>query len=280
MVLRVFKIFGICCLLSTQAAAQIDVSVTIKPLQLIAAAITDDTVLVLRPSQDPHNYALRPSERRALNQAQILLWIGPSMETFLPGIIDELEAEVITAIELDEIHLLSNGRVSNPHIWFDTFNARIIARSLSQTLSKMDTSNALRYRQNLQTFESKLDVLDESIEKQMAEIRALPYGVYHNAFQYFEAQFGLEHVVSFTDNQELQPGIKKLLNVKSQLENSNANCILLDPSVNIEELSSIIENESMRYATYNEVGRDIPVGKDGYVNLIEGLADSLNSCLR
>ncbi|MEY3659664.1 MAG: hypothetical protein RLZZ169_489, partial [Pseudomonadota bacterium] len=50
---------------------------SIKPLQLLAAAITDgvsEPQLVLGASEDPHHAALRPSQRRALQAADLVLW--------------------------------------------------------------------------------------------------------------------------------------------------------------------------------------------------------------
>lgn len=280
MVLRIFFIAGLCCLLSLPASAQPKVSATIKPLQFIAAAITDDTELLLNSVQNPHHYALRPSERRALDQAQLLLWVGPQLEAFLSGIMHELDAELITTIELADLHRLSLVGAVDPHIWLDTFNARIIARELSLKLGEWDPANGERYRQNLQAFENELDTLDKAIEQQLGKIKGQSYGVYHNAFQYFEKQFGLQHIVSFTDNEELRPGIRKLLGIRAELEQHEVNCILLEPSVNIGQLSSIIESDSMHYESFNVLGNDIAVGKNAYITLMQELADALVSCLR
>ena len=59
---------------------------SIKPLQLIAAAVQDGVAepdVLLPVGASPHHYALRPSDMRRLQQAQLFYWIGPQLEGFL-----------------------------------------------------------------------------------------------------------------------------------------------------------------------------------------------------
>ncbi|PSV59070.1 zinc ABC transporter substrate-binding protein [Photobacterium sp. GB-3] len=59
---------------------------TIKPLNLIVSelvqgAATSDAILP--PGASPHDYALRPSDVKKLNDADLVIWVGPQLETFL-----------------------------------------------------------------------------------------------------------------------------------------------------------------------------------------------------
>ncbi|MEH6356691.1 MAG: zinc ABC transporter substrate-binding protein, partial [Marinobacter sp.] len=68
------------------AAAETNIVTSIKPLELLVRAVATDNVTVtslVAPGGSPHNYTLRPSQRRALEQANAIFWVGPDVESFL-----------------------------------------------------------------------------------------------------------------------------------------------------------------------------------------------------
>src|SRR5690606_41809470 len=75
---------------SPLAAATPGVVTTIKPLQLIAAAVLEDVAapeVLLPPAASQHNYALRSSDRRLLAVAYRDHWVGPDLDRFLPRLL-------------------------------------------------------------------------------------------------------------------------------------------------------------------------------------------------
>ncbi|MEA9979112.1 zinc ABC transporter substrate-binding protein, partial [Pseudomonas sp. RTS4] len=67
-------------LMISSANADVRVLTSIKPLQLIAAAVQDGVgkpEVLLPPGASPHNYALRPSDVRRVGDVDLLYWIGP-----------------------------------------------------------------------------------------------------------------------------------------------------------------------------------------------------------
>lgn len=61
------------------------VVVTISPIHALTQSIMQDVaepILLVSPSISPHNYALRPSQVFDLNSADLVMWIGESLETF------------------------------------------------------------------------------------------------------------------------------------------------------------------------------------------------------
>ena len=88
---RLFSLFlalSASLLVINPAQAEVSVLTSIKPLQLIAAAVQDGVghpEVLLPPNASPHNYALRPSDVRRVQSADLLYWIGPDMEGFCRG---------------------------------------------------------------------------------------------------------------------------------------------------------------------------------------------------
>jgi zinc transport system substrate-binding protein len=71
---------------SALGAAELDVVVSIKPVHSLVAGVMDGTgepTLLVKGTGSEHSYSLRPSEARALEQAEVVFWVGETMETFL-----------------------------------------------------------------------------------------------------------------------------------------------------------------------------------------------------
>ena len=68
------------------AAAEIDVVASIKPVHSLVAGAMEGIgkpALLVKGTGSEHSYSLRPSEARALEQAEVVFWVGETMETFL-----------------------------------------------------------------------------------------------------------------------------------------------------------------------------------------------------
>ena len=68
------------------ADATPSVVATIRPLHSLVAGVTEgvtEPYLIVPGGGSPHTYSLRPSDAAALEQAQVIFWIGEDLETFL-----------------------------------------------------------------------------------------------------------------------------------------------------------------------------------------------------
>ncbi|AHE98749.1 zinc ABC transporter substrate-binding protein [Thioalkalivibrio paradoxus] len=71
---------------STVQAETRTVVASILPVHSLVAALVDgvhDTEVLMPASASPHGYAMRPSEARRLQDADMVVWVGPDLETFL-----------------------------------------------------------------------------------------------------------------------------------------------------------------------------------------------------
>ncbi|MFL2840722.1 MAG: metal ABC transporter solute-binding protein, Zn/Mn family [Pseudohongiellaceae bacterium] len=270
------------------ANAQPTVSASIKPLQLIAAAITSGDIgerthiapgLIIGSAQDPHHPFLRPSERGTLDEADILLWVGSQLETGLADLIEPASSVVINAYELTQERGLSVEGDVDPHIWLSTRNARVIAETLTQELMILDVENRQFYSSNLATFLSSLDLLDAQINTSLEGLKQIPFGVYHNAFSYYEKQYGLTHVANYTEGEELQPGIRKVLEVRESLEVNDVSCLLLEPSNNPEEIAQLMSKD-MKLVSIDILGFNYATNSTGYRDFMTDITESIKKCLK
>ena len=96
-------------------------------------------------------------------------------------------------IEVDAEHELAVAD-GDPHMWLTVPNAMIYVRNIATGLVAADPDNASAYRAREEAYLAELQALDEEVRAAIAGIprerRVLI--VYHDAFQYFAAEYGLE----------------------------------------------------------------------------------------
>ena len=88
-----------------------DVVASILPIGSIAAAVMEgvgEPVVLLEPGASPHAYSLRPTQAQALNDADVIFWVGPDLEAFLTRPLAALggNARQVELAALGEIELL------------------------------------------------------------------------------------------------------------------------------------------------------------------------------
>ena len=96
---------------SSAALSAPKVVASIAPIHSITAAIMQGVAepdLLVEQSASPHNTTLRPSKAQALQDADLVVWVGPGLEPFLVKPIENLsgDAQTLELSEAPELTLL------------------------------------------------------------------------------------------------------------------------------------------------------------------------------
>ena len=81
-----------------------DVVVSIKPIHSLVAAIMQgvgEPKLIVEGAASPHTYSLKPSNAAALQDADVVFWVGHGLEAFLEKPLETLGGKA-TVVELDD----------------------------------------------------------------------------------------------------------------------------------------------------------------------------------
>lgn len=271
--------------------AQPSVVTSIKPLQLIATAVMDGAAqpAVLIPSnQSPHHYVLRPSDVALVNDADVLLWVGGNLETYLSSLFSGADntTVVLEAASLSGILLQAPGGARlmeiesryDAHLWLNSDNALVIAEHLVAELVRLDSSNAGLYQQNLAAFRTQIAATRELIEVQLAPMAGIPYAVFHDGVQYFERQFGLQHQFVVAPDHENQPGIRHLVDIRTQIAQTHPACLLEDVNASDATVTTVFEDVPVKRVRIDPLGELIKADEQGYASLLSALADAFDTC--
>ena len=288
-------------LLIGSAQAEVKVLTSIKPLQLIAAAVQDGVAIpevLLPPGASPHNYALRPSDVRKVQSVDLLYWIGPDMEGFLPRVLGGRSLPSVAVQDLPGLKLRHFGADNHSHseeaeehdhdhrpgsldahLWLSPVNARVIADKMAADLSAADPANAQRYQSNAKAFDERLDALDQRLKKRLANVEGKPYFVFHEAFDYFEDAYGLKHAGVFAVAAEVQPGAQHVAAMRKRLQEVGKTCVFSEPPLRPRLAETLVSGLPVKLAELDALGGYTPATAQGYEQVLEKLGNDLAGCL-
>ncbi|SEC27627.1 zinc transport system substrate-binding protein [Pseudomonas frederiksbergensis] len=297
----IFVAFVASFLLIGSAHAEVKVLTSIKPLQLIAAAVQDGVAIpevLLPPGASPHNYALRPSDVRKVQSVDLVYWIGPSMEGFLPRVLNGRTLPSVAVQDLPGLKLRHFAEESHSHadeadehdhdhrpgsldahLWLSPVNARVIATKMAADLSAADPANAARYQSNLKAFDERLDAMDLRLKARLAGIAGKPYFVFHEAFDYFEDAYGLKHAGVFSVAAEVQPGAQHVAAMRTRLEEVGKTCVFSEPPLRPRLAETLVAGLPVKLAELDALGGYTPATAQGYEQVLEKLGNDLAGCL-
>lgn len=299
-------------LLLISPARAVEIVTTIKPLQLIADAITDgaaNSELLLPPGTSPHDYALKPSDLRRVNNADLVIWVGPELEGFLAPLLEShpgslalmarIEAEphnhqepadahdhdhdngkiVIAHQETADPHHDHDHGARDPHIWLDPHHGRQIAILIAARLAELDAANADRYQQNLARFEAELRRTNAEVEARLAPARGKGYFVFHDAYGYWEEHYRLPSLGYFTVNPERAPGARTLGLIHQALKDARAECVFAEPQFRPAVIEAVRRGTQARIGVLDPLAAGVESGPQGYFVFMRQMADAMAACL-
>lgn len=287
-------------LATAPALAATQVVTSLKPVELLVKAVAGDEVKVItlvQPGGSPHNYTMKPSQRRALEEADAIFWVGPEMETFLTRLLGSSEfndrtyslmhEENVPEIETgdahhghdDHGHGHDHGDGEDPHIWLDPALALDMARDIHKVLSQLDGAQSDTLDANLKKFEQELSAAESDITTRLKPVADIDLFTYHDAFTRFVEHYGLQLEGILTLNPELSPGARHIAEVQQKLQQANQPCLLTEPQFNRQWWRSITEGLDITFSTWDPLATDIKSDRNGYIAFQQGLADAVLKCL-
>jgi zinc transport system substrate-binding protein len=293
-------------------AADLKVVVTIKPLHALVSQVMAGVgapELLVKGAASPHSYALKPSEARALHNADLFFRMSETVESFAVKVVKSLpkRVEVVTLQEAPGIKLLAlrtgatfephshakdkahghgpshdtpqKGDAIDGHAWLDPDNAKAMVDRVQQALGAKYPEHATAFKANVAALAAKLDALAAELDGDLKPIAGKPYIVFHDAFQYLERRFGLNVVGSISINPDVPPSARRLTELRRKVQSLGAVCVFAEPAFDRRLVDNLIEGTSARTGTLDAEGGSLDPGPDLYFALMRKLASALKGCL-
>ena len=248
---------------------------SIKPVGLMVEAIAGDDfdVQVLMPAnRNPHAMAMTIAERQALQDADLVVWIGPTMERFLVKPLLGGEDKYLALATLPDV-TWPNEESQDPHLWLSPDNIRLGYRTIALRLQVLNPLAKAAVTQRLQAAEARLLGAEKAIAQQLSHVQSTPFGVSHDGYGHFVKAFALRQAGAISQLPEQQMAVRQMMALRSELE--GAACLVL-------EADSPTEHKQAAMLGLPAVAVDI-LGRGDNVNspeeLLQVVADGFETCL-
>ncbi len=283
---------------------QLTLVVSIQPLYLLAQEVLGDVVTVERllpPGASPHGFQLAVSERRRLDRADLVLWVGPGMEAFLAPLVrrrPHLQADRLAGIEWPSsgaVALIPEHEHSNEHqheheqenehthdhseadqhLWLNPANARVIAKALVAQLSEQLTneSDRAQLHEQLKQFLTRSSQNDQRWQAQLSAMAQQPWLVYHDALRHFQSHYQLRDYQIVTLSPEKRPGARHLYRLREQLQPGQ--CLLVEDYYPTQQAAKLAGEFNLQTFSIDPLG----VSATSYQTLMQNLVDQISACL-
>ena len=273
--------------------------------------------LIIESTNNPHTFVFKPSHAEMIENADIVFWIGEDLEAFMEKPLDSLakDAKKIAFMELSSIEKLKfreenifddhddhddhdghddeheghddhddhaghhdghNHGEFDAHIWLDPANAKEMVLEISHELSEIDPNNKAKYEENASKTIATLDKLIGDVDKSLS--KDISYIVFHDAYQYFETRFGVTSAGALTLNPDVLPGAKQIADIQDLISDKGIKCIFSEPQYNPKIIETLGNDMNISTGVMDPLGAFIDAGPTMYVELINGIANSIKEC--
>lgn len=269
------------------------VLVTIPPVHSLVASLMKGTdsypVLLLDRTSSPHSYALRPSDVRKVQEAEIIVMVDEKLEGFLQKVLQGRGDDVLVLSKEKGMKSYSlrdyrdwtkdiEGE-KDVHIWLDTDNAKVIVESVAQVLKRKYPEYADIYEKNAQSLIQRLQSLEKWQREQLREVQEVPFMVYHDGWQYFEKQHNLHGIGSVVLDEEILPSVKSRIELSEKIRQNDVQCLFTEPQFGKKAVISLADDFGLRTEEIDTLGLGEPKGEDLYFDLMIKNTEHILKCL-
>ncbi len=290
-----------CLLLSPLQAHALNIVVTLNPFYSLTQGVIGSShhiTLLLNADASPHDYALKPSEVKLLTEADVIIWGGPHLESFLNSALKNAKANALV-IQLDtapNLELLAmrgmdigkrssktkaqiqkhSDDYTDPHFWLDPMNAIVMADMINAKISEIDPKNSPLFSKNTQELKLKLLDLDTKIKNKLQGVLTTPFIVFHDAYQYFEYRYGLFNAGALSLDPEIPLSAKQLNKIRASIERYKVGAIFSEPQFSPRIVHALATDLHLNVGVLDPLGRPCA---NGYMVLLDNLSDALVKAL-
>lgn len=307
-------------LFSLPMMANADVLASVKPLGFIASAVANgvtDTQILVPTGASPHDYSLKLSDIQKVKSADLVLWVGEDVDSFLEKPISQTDRQkVITIADLAEVkplltqahhehfheegehdhkhdhkhehksghehdhdHENHEGLSTNWHVWYSPAISQIVAQKVADKLIVQFPAKKALIEKNLADFNRTLAEQSDKIKALLAPFKEKGFFVFHDAYGYFNDAYGLKQTGYFTINPLVAPGAKTLAHIKEEIAEHRVNCLFAEPQFTPKVIESLAKGTAVNVGRLDPIGDGVALGANSYANFLQATADSYTQCL-
>ncbi|MBK5231905.1 MAG: zinc ABC transporter substrate-binding protein [Thermoleophilia bacterium] len=256
-----------------------------------------DLTGILQPNTDPHEYEPRPSDVKAVADADIIFRSGGHLDEWTEDLIRDSGSDA-TLIDLSQDlpvklhggddHTEEHGGVHesdeedfDPHWWQDPLNVKAATAEIKTGLTEAAPGDAAYFRARAQRFDRKIDRLTSGIKASLKRVPVADRKIVtdHDAFGYFTGRFRIETTGTVIPalTTEAQPSAGDLAELEETIRRERVKAVFPESSVS-PALAEAVARDTGASTDYSLYGDTLgPSGSDGetWLGSMKANADSV-----
>ncbi|WP_414526733.1 metal ABC transporter solute-binding protein, Zn/Mn family [Nodularia chucula] len=209
------------------------------------------------PGNDSYFYQLRPGDREAIAQANLILHSGYNFKPELQQILAETQnsapkiAVSQLAVNQPQQFQTSGQTLTNPHIWHDVNNTIKMLDIISQNLEKLAPENASLYSANAAAIKNELSQLDSWIQSRLDTIpnNQRKLVTTSNILNYYTTAYKIPLVLGLNGvNNQINPTDTQINNWTKTIQEAQIPTIFAETTINPELIAPVATNANVRLA--------------------------------
>ncbi|MEB3220246.1 MAG: zinc ABC transporter substrate-binding protein [Nostocales cyanobacterium 94392] len=237
------------------------------------AAETIDLKCLVDAGSDPHTYQPKPEDRKAIEQAKLVLYGGYDFE---PSIIKLVQASSNTAPKVavhevavpkpiigeahDHDHEEHEGeekhseeKAPDPHVWHNAQNGVQMVEAIRSNLEKVAPNNAQLYGTNAEKVTGEIKQIDSWIQKTIATIpeNQRKLVTTHDALGYYTQAYNIEYEGAIEGlSTEAEPTAARIAELVKQIKQENVPTIFAESTHSPKLIERVAQEANVKVSPY------------------------------
>ena len=219
------------------------------------AASTVDLTCLIKPASDPHVYQPAPEDRKAIENASLVMYSGYDFEPSLIKLIKSTsnsapkvaiaEVAVPTPQQFEE----DGKTVPDPHVWHNAQNGVQMVAAIQSNLAKVAPANAALYAKNAQAVTAELTQIDGWIKSQIATIPEASRKLVttHDALGYYSKAYNIpiEGALEGVSTEE-KPTANRIKELVETIRNDKVPTIFPELTINPKLIDAVAKEANVK----------------------------------
>jgi zinc transport system substrate-binding protein len=302
------------------AKAEIKVVASIKPIHSLVSYVMDGVGkpdIIVDGYNSPHNFSLKPSHAKMIENANLIFWVGEDLETFLEKPLKTISKDAVN-IEIMSLKEVKKLKFREKNIFEEhddhghdehKEHGHNEHKEHGHKEKKHDDHGHGEYDPHVWLDPMNAKVIVKEIENQLVKLdpdnaskykvnskkaqseldnltknikkdlkKDLRFVVFHDAYQYFENRFNIKVLGALTVNPDVLPGAEQLSEIREVIKHEKVNCLFSEPQFNPAIIKSIVKDTKVKTGVLDPLGATVDKGKGMYAELLSNMYTSFKGC--
>jgi len=218
-----------------------------------------DVTNLVPAGTEPHDWEPATTDIVNLEKADVLVYNGASMESWIEKVLGSLQNKNLVVVEASEGLDLMAGHAEegeettkyDPHVWLSPVNAKKEMENIKNALVQADAINKDTYESNYAKYAAQFDELDQEYKTASASFTSKDIIVAHQAFGYLCKAYGLNQVAIEGLTADSEPDPARMSEVIKFAKDHKVKTIFFEELVSPKVSETIAKAVGAKTATFN-----------------------------